>query len=254
MIANKFSSLFVSRNFQLHSKTHEGEKCYKCDICPYASISARHLESHMLIHTDQKPFLCDQCDQSFRQKQLLKRHQNLYHNPSYVPPPPREKTHECPECSRAFRHKGNLIRHMAIHDPDLSIQEKQLALKLGRQKKIQMIDGQQVEVMPQLESEEDEDEDEDEEDDGDMMAVEGSDGQQYVVLEVIQLADGEEQAMVVSDGNSELLSESILPDNGKWIIILFLMYFNFISFLYQVLINTETKLLKIGKYFFLING
>lgn len=207
-----FTLKLNSFNFQLHSKTHEGEKCYKCDICPYASISARHLESHMLIHTDQKPFLCDQCDQSFRQKQLLKRHQNLYHNPSYVPPPPREKTHECPECSRAFRHKGNLIRHMAIHDPDLSIQEKQLALKLGRQKKIQVIDGQQVEVMPQLCSDE---EDEDEEDDGDMMAVDGGDGQQYVVLEVIQLADGEEQTMVVSDGNSELLGESILPDSGE---------------------------------------
>jgi len=92
----------------------------------------------MLIHTDQKPYQCDQCDQSFRQKQLLRRHQNLYHNPNYVPPPPREKTHECPECGRAFRHKGNLIRHMAVHDPESSAQEKALALKLGRQKKIQV--------------------------------------------------------------------------------------------------------------------
>ena len=48
---------------QIHNKTHEGEKCYKCDLCPYASISARHLESHMLIHTDQKPYRCDHCDQ-----------------------------------------------------------------------------------------------------------------------------------------------------------------------------------------------
>ena len=38
---------------------------------------------------DQKPFECDQCDQSFRQRQLLKRHQNLYHNPNYVPPEPK---------------------------------------------------------------------------------------------------------------------------------------------------------------------
>lgn len=90
-------------SYKLHSKTHEGEKCYKCDLCPYASISARHLESHMLIHTDQKPYQCDHCFQSFRQKQLLKRHCNLYHNPSYVPPPPQEKTHQCPECERAFR-------------------------------------------------------------------------------------------------------------------------------------------------------
>lgn len=191
---------------QLHNKTHEGEKCFKCDLCPYASISARHLESHMLIHTDQKPFQCDQCDQSFRQKQLLKRHVNLYHNPTYVPPAPREKNHECPECHRTFRHRGNLIRHMAVHDPDSSIQEKQLALKLGRQKKIQMIDGQQVEVMPSLGSDDE---------DAEMMAMEGSDGQQYVVLEVIQLADGDEQAMVV-EGQSEMLGEGILHDHGKF--------------------------------------
>jgi len=95
--------LFCRYSYKLHSKTHEGEKCYKCDLCPYASISARHLESHMLIHTDQKPYQCDHCFQSFRQKQLLKRHCNLYHNPSYVPPPPQEKTHQCPECERAFR-------------------------------------------------------------------------------------------------------------------------------------------------------
>lgn len=44
--------------------------------------------------------------QAFRQKQLLKRHQNLYHNPEYIPPMPREKTQECPECGKAFRHKG----------------------------------------------------------------------------------------------------------------------------------------------------
>ncbi|XP_063241559.1 transcriptional repressor CTCFL-like isoform X2 [Bacillus rossius redtenbacheri] len=186
-------------SYKIHSKSHEGEKCFKCDLCPYASISQRHLESHMLIHTDQKPYQCDQCDQSFRQKQLLRRHQNLYHNPNYVPPQPREKTHECPECGRAFRHKGNLIRHMAVHDPESSAHEKAMALKLGRQKKIQIIDGQQVEVM----TGEDED-DEDEDTDHEMMSVEGQDGQQYVVLEVIQLQDGDgcEQAVAVVSGDT----------------------------------------------------
>lgn len=104
--------------YKLHLKTHEGEKCFKCELCSYSSISARHLDSHMLIHTDQKPFACDQCDQSFRQKQLLKRHRNLYHNPAYIAPTPREKTHECHVCNKAFRHKGNLMRHLSSHDPD----------------------------------------------------------------------------------------------------------------------------------------
>lgn len=39
---------------------------------------------------------------------------------------------------------GNLIRHMAIHDPDASAQEKAQALKIGRQKRLQLINGQQV--------------------------------------------------------------------------------------------------------------
>lgn len=189
----------------------------------------------MLIHTDQKPYQCDQCDQSFRQKQLLKRHQNLYHNPEYVPPAPREKTHECSECSRAFRHKGNLIRHMASHDPDPDIAKKQLELKLGRQKKIQMIDGQQVEVLPSGIGSEEEEE-------IDMMAVEGSDGQQYVVLEVIQLADGEDQNMVVGDGSSELLSENMLQDGGGFRFLIDLLMEKIIYLLFCLDLNDEDVL------------
>jgi uncharacterized Zn-finger protein len=103
-------------SYKIHAKTHEGEKCYKCEICSYASISARHLESHMLIHTDEKPYQCSYCEQTFRQKQLLKRHENIYHNPNYIATTPKEKTHSCPTCNKAFRHKGNLMRHMVQHD------------------------------------------------------------------------------------------------------------------------------------------
>ena len=35
---------------------------------------------------------------------------------------------------------------MALHDPDSSAAEKAIALKIGRQKKIQIIDGQQVKL------------------------------------------------------------------------------------------------------------
>lgn len=56
MEIGRHSSATTLFNFQVHKKTHEGEKCFKCDLCPYSSISQRHLESHMLIHTDQKPY------------------------------------------------------------------------------------------------------------------------------------------------------------------------------------------------------
>ena len=45
---------------------------------------------------------------------------------------------------------------MALHDPESSQKEKNLALKLGRQKKIQIIDGQQVEVLGGFDDEDEE--------------------------------------------------------------------------------------------------
>lgn len=202
-------------NSQIHTKTHEGEKCYKCELCPYASISARHLESHMLVHTDQKPFQCTQCDQAFRQKQLLKRHINLYHDPNYVPPTPKEKTHVCPSCDRQFRHKGNLIRHMSLHDPESTVREHAMALKVGRKKRVQVVNGQQVEYIGFEDEEEyegesdyvdgdDDDNVDDEEDDGEtsadqedltakketIMAV-GEDGQRYMVVRNVRLINAE---------------------------------------------------------------
>ncbi|XP_027842149.1 transcriptional repressor CTCFL-like isoform X1 [Aphis gossypii] len=174
--------------YKVHCKSHEGEKCYKCELCPYASMSQRHLETHMLIHTDEKPFHCKQCDQSFRQKQLLRRHHNLYHNPAYIPPPPHAKTHQCNTCQRSFRHKGNLLRHMEVHMQESTGNDRNTAIK------------------QRLEYTDSANEDESEEDtsiptsETGVVAVEGEDGQQYVVLEVIQL-DGQDQIGSYSSSN-----------------------------------------------------
>ena len=90
---------------------------------------------------------------------------------------------------------------MALHDPESSAQEKAIALKIGRQKKIQVIDGQRVEV---LTGESDEEEDPELEA-GAGLGMQGDDGQHYVVLEVIQLPDdgtGQTQGVVQLPGGS----------------------------------------------------
>lgn len=184
--------------YKLHAKTHEGEKCYRCDVCPYASISARHLESHLLIHTDQKPFVCSHCDQAFRQKQLLKRHENLYHVNGYVPPTPKEKTHKCPTCEKAFRHKGNLIRHMSYHDPDVNPSTEFLSIKSEAKPKETLRSTSDLI-----------------EEDSNLIACEGDDGQSYVVLEVIHVPDGENE----NDSQEELEDDDNLieEDTGDTI-------------------------------------
>lgn len=119
LCCRKCNKTFPDRySYKLHAKSHEGEKCFKCGHCNYAALSRRHLDSHLLTHSGLKPYECNECNQSFRQKQLLKRHKNLYHTPNYTPPMPREKTHECTECDKTFAHKGNLMRHLSHHDSD----------------------------------------------------------------------------------------------------------------------------------------
>lgn len=186
----------------------------------------------MLVHTDQKPFQCSQCEQAFRQKQLLKRHINLYHDPNYVPPTPKEKTHVCPSCNRQFRHKGNLIRHMSLHDPDSTVREHAMALKVGRKKRVQIVNGQQVEYIgfedeEEYEGEEDYVDGEDENSiDADLpdkketiMAAVSEDGN-YMVVEVYQEDENSQIQLQDKDDNMEIAElyledEDPLQDKGQ---------------------------------------
>ncbi|XP_045537725.1 transcriptional repressor CTCFL [Papilio machaon] len=126
--------------WKIHHKTHKGEKCYKSKICSFAGCSMARLKTHMLKHMDIKPFACKQCEQRFRQKQLLRRHENLYHTPGYVRPPSKEKTHSCHECGRAFAYPGNLSRHLSFHEPKPAPSEQ--VVIPDRIKEVQCISGQ----------------------------------------------------------------------------------------------------------------
>lgn len=195
---------------------------------------------HFPIQSSKRLFIVRTLSNLFRsQKQLLKRHVNLYHDPEYVPPAPKEKTHICPTCNRQFRHKGNLIRHMAFHDPDSNLREHAMALKVGRQKRIQVIDGQQVEVYSGIDDDEEYEGESDYEEyiDGELdndscsgqimspkqekgegIVAIGDDGQRYMVVEVINMEDDDQDELDEENGGMEI-EELILPDGEHFFFI-----------------------------------
>lgn len=96
---------------------------------------------------------------------------------------------------------------MALHDPESSAREEQLALKEGRQKRVNV-------TLEEIDEEEEDEEDEDEDsEDQEIMTVEGEDGQ-YVVLEVIQLQDEEDQKPF-SKNKKEVSREVAQSDEEK---------------------------------------
>lgn len=179
-VCRKCGDVFNDRySLKQHLKTHEGEKCYKCEFCSYSAANPRHLESHILVHTNEKPFQCEFCSQTFRQKQLLKRHINLHHDKSYQPPAPKEKTQTCPTCGRGFHHKGNLVRHIATHEADTIKDADGFTL----------IDEESTEEVEEEEMEQEVEYEDQELEDGNAVEHEDEEGNRFVVLEVINNED-----------------------------------------------------------------
>lgn len=127
---------------------------------------------------------------------------------------------------------------MAVHDPDSEMHKLSQELKEGRQKRIQIIDGQEVvtHVKAEEETEDEEDESMDMEHEeqvrslrllnhllrtqtnfhvtSQVVAIEGEDGQQYVVLEVIQMQNQEAEAATTND--ADLMGEDFLLNDGTF--------------------------------------
>ena len=51
-----------NHSFQRHSRTHTGDKPYKCDIYGQMFSQNGDLQRHIRIHTGDKPYKCDICD------------------------------------------------------------------------------------------------------------------------------------------------------------------------------------------------
>ena len=59
----------------MSSKSNQGKKLFKCEICDYSCSKNSTMKSHVVsVHEGKKQFKCDICDYSCSQKRSMKTH------------------------------------------------------------------------------------------------------------------------------------------------------------------------------------
>lgn len=125
----------LTRYVESHHSMLKAEVYFKCDECPYQSVSQGALDRHKKLHDKTRRFVCDMCKYRFKDKIGLQQHlkkvhsdvklyecsscdyktSDLSHLKRHSRTHTREKSFSCTICEYKCAQKGNLITHMRIH-------------------------------------------------------------------------------------------------------------------------------------------
>lgn len=88
------------------SRSHTGERPYKCVQCSRGFASSGVLKAHIRTHSGLKAYKCLMCDTTFTTSGSLRRHMTTHSD---------LRPYMCPYCQKTFKSSPNCRKHMKTH-------------------------------------------------------------------------------------------------------------------------------------------